>query len=878
MVNARSPRVNSGVAALLKIAGDLRGLPRPEFKTRLKTDLRKAAATHKTAKAAPAAHRHGIATPYLMIRDASRALDFYKRAFGATELMRMADPSGHIAHAEIKVGDAPIMIADEEPRSFNVSPESLGGSSAFIHVYVDDVDAFARRAERGGAKVLEAPADYPYGDRRGKFVDPFGHVWMVATHQHDVTAEQMKADWDRSVAAEKAKQAVSKPEGFHSVTPYLHVEGAAEFIDFLKRAFGAEELMRVHQPDGTIAHAQMRVSGSIIELADYTPSPASIWLFVDDVDATYQRALNSGATSIHGPVDQDYGNREASIKDPFGNHWYIARRLETAPPWPVELRSVTPYLHPEGAAKLVDFLKKAFDAEEAAHFADDQGIVQHAQMKIGDSIVAMGEAHGEYPSMPFALHLYVADADATYRRALQAGAKSMYAPRDEAYGDRSSGVTDPVGNSWYIATYQHPEKRAAAEARSASSEVVKAEVHFQVSDAAKLIDFIKNTFGAEEIVRHKDEGGAIVHAELGFGDSIVTAGDLAGDQKPMPTAIHLYVPDVDAAYDRAIEAGSVSIRPPGDTGRGERSAAVTDPFGDNWYIATASEAVQAGAARSAFVPAGLPQAIPALHPRGASAEIDFLKNAFGAEEIFRADAPDGTVGHAKLKIGESIIEIGEPRGPYLPHPSVFHIYVGDTDRAYERALAAGGVSIDPPTDQPYGYRNAGVRDAAGNEWRINAPIRAAQPAEQPDTAQRRPAIMPFMYCEDTAAAADFYKKVFDAKELHRELQEQGRASHVQLDIGGTRVMLSDATMQHTAEGVARGFVRTPHQLGGTPLHLYVYVPDADAAFQRALESGSEIVDEMEDKGWGDRCGGVRDPFGHIWYIATPLKDVQRKDR
>ena len=129
MANARSPRVTPDIAALLRVAGDLRGLPRPDFKARLKADLKKSASRQK---AAPAAHPHGVATPYLMIRDASRALDFYKRAFGATELMRMADPSGHIAHAEIKIGDAPIMIADEEPSNFNVSPESLGGSSAFI--------------------------------------------------------------------------------------------------------------------------------------------------------------------------------------------------------------------------------------------------------------------------------------------------------------------------------------------------------------------------------------------------------------------------------------------------------------------------------------------------------------------------------------------------------------------------------------------------------------------------------------------------------------------------------------------------------------------------------------------------------------------------
>ena len=131
-----------------------------------------------------------------------------------------------------------------------------------------------------------------------------------------------------------------------------------------------------------------------------------------------------------------------------------------------------------------------------------------------------------------------------------------------------------------------------------------------------------------------------------------------------------------------------------------------------------------------------------------------------------------------------------------------------------------------------------------------------------------------MYFEDAGAAAEFYKKVFQATELHREL-EQGKASHVQIAIGNARVMLADATTSHVAEYVAKGYTRTPHQLGGTPLHLYVYVPDADAAFQRALDSGSEMVDPMEDKQWGDRCGGVKDPFGHIWYIATPLKDVRR---
>ena len=109
-------------------------------------------------------------------------------------------------------------------------------------------------------------------------------------------------------------------------------------------------------------------------------------------------------------------------------------------------------------------------------------------------------------------------------------------------------------------------------------------------------------------------------------------------------------------------------------------------------------------------------------------------------------------------------------------------------------------------------------------------------------------------------------------ELHRETQPEGKVSHVQLAIGHTRIMLRDATTADLAEYRAKGFAATPHSLGASPVHLYICVDDADAAFRRALDCGSKIVDPLEDKEWGDRCGGVQDPAGHIWYIATPLKE------
>jgi PhnB protein len=132
-----------------------------------------------------------------------------------------------------------------------------------------------------------------------------------------------------------------------------------------------------------------------------------------------------------------------------------------------------------------------------------------------------------------------------------------------------------------------------------------------------------------------------------------------------------------------------------------------------------------------------------------------------------------------------------------------------------------------------------------------------------------------MYHEDVAEAFELYRKVFGATEIHRTTQPNGKASHIVMGIGDTRVMLRDATTADLADYRAKGFASTPRLLGGTPLHLYIYVSDADAAFKRALEAGSKIVDPLGDKDWGDRCGGVQDPFGHIWYIATPLSTASR---
>jgi PhnB protein len=139
----------------------------------------------------PVPEGYHTATPYLIIKGAARALDFYKKAFGAVELMRMDGPNGKIGHAEIKIGDSPIMLADEFPDMGFRSPQSLGGTPVSLCLYVEDVDTRFTQAVAAGATVMRPVKDQFYGDRSGTLTDPFGHVWTIATHKEDVTPEEM---------------------------------------------------------------------------------------------------------------------------------------------------------------------------------------------------------------------------------------------------------------------------------------------------------------------------------------------------------------------------------------------------------------------------------------------------------------------------------------------------------------------------------------------------------------------------------------------------------------------------------------------------------------------------------------------------------------
>jgi PhnB protein len=132
------------------------------------------------------------AIPYLIVHNAVAAIEFYKKAFGATEFVRLADPSGKVMHAEIRLGDTQIMLADEFPEMNYRSPKTLGGSPASILLYIDDVDKLFTAAISAGATEIQPVQDQFDGDRRGTLTDPFGHVWLLATSKEDVSPEELQ--------------------------------------------------------------------------------------------------------------------------------------------------------------------------------------------------------------------------------------------------------------------------------------------------------------------------------------------------------------------------------------------------------------------------------------------------------------------------------------------------------------------------------------------------------------------------------------------------------------------------------------------------------------------------------------------------------------
>lgn len=442
------------LSELITVARELRGLPSEQFRADLKEQLGgedKMSTAAKQIESIPQAAT--TLTPYLCYRDAAAAIDFYTRAFGATELMRLAEPGGKIGHAELQIGNVVFMISDEYPDYDALSAETLGGSPIKLHLYVADVDQFAERAISEGASLSRPIEDHSYGDRAGQIRDPFGYTWIVATHQQDVPVAEMQKEFDDFLAARKEPKRF-KREGFHSVTPYLSVKPAVELVEFVKEAFGAVESFRTTGSAGGL-HCEVKIGDSMVMIGGgpaFDTHPTAIHLYVADVDEVYGRAVAAGATSLTEPSDQDYGERIAAVRDVGGNEWYIAKRFDSTPIQ--DLHTVTVYLHPVGAPKFIDFLEKGFGAEVVERHQSNEGFVYHSKVRIGDSIIELGEAHDQWQPMKSAIYVYVKDVDEAYKQALSAGATSALEPTNQPYGERSAWVNDEFGNIWYLSSWQ----------------------------------------------------------------------------------------------------------------------------------------------------------------------------------------------------------------------------------------------------------------------------------------------------------------------------------------------------------------------------------------------------------------------------------------
>jgi PhnB protein len=462
--DGKAPKMEAGAEPLVRVAADLRDLPREEFKARLKSELLKGRISMSTV-AEPVVSVHTTASPRLTFKDAAKAIEFYKQAFGAKETFRFELESG-IPHAEIMIGDSTIMLTEEWPEGGRFSPETLGNSPVMMSLSVPDVDKFFAHAVDAGARIVIPLADQFYGRREGTLQDPFGYLWGVSTVKEEMSVEEMHRRMKGLTTGPEGGQMSAKdervkpvPPGFRTVTPYMIAADGDAILAFAKQVFGAEQVLRVIGGAGGI-HGETRIGDTMLMMGggipgkpfNAKPNATALHIYVEDTDAAYMKALQAGATSISEPQDHDYGERGASVKDPFGNLWYIATHKGESY-IPKGLNNVNVYMHPLRAEPVIGFLKRAFGAQEIAKYASPDGVVHHAEIRVGDSVVEMGEAHGPYQPMQSMFYMYVPDCDAVYRRALAAGATSISEPTDQPYGDRSGGVKDAFGNTWYIATH-----------------------------------------------------------------------------------------------------------------------------------------------------------------------------------------------------------------------------------------------------------------------------------------------------------------------------------------------------------------------------------------------------------------------------------------
>jgi PhnB protein len=496
----------------------------------------------------------------------------------------------------------------------------------------------ADQLDRALAALFAEKNEKKPGKKAGKVSPAIAPLLKIAADLRTLPHEAFKAKLKSELGAEKSMTTTAEPQAaVHTVaTPRLTFKNAARAINFYQQALGARELSRFEVGD-SIPHAEIVIGDSVLLLTEEWPegnrfsaetlgnSPILLSVSVADVDSFAARAVAAGM-KVKIPIrDQFYGRREGTFVDPFGYLWSIStvteemsveemhRRMkgatgpesnrplsnqesdqkpdhkkdkeESTARSAVQVRpgfpTITPYLVAQNADSLIDFIKKTFSAEELSRDVGSAG-GYHCELRVEDSTLMIG---GGAPKLKWkgdswlgSFHIYVRDCDATYKLALQAGAKSLHAPVDQPWGERTAHVIDSEGNRWYIATFQGENYR------SEGAPAIQPFLH--PLRAEPVINFLKAAFAAEELGRFTSPDGVIHHVTLNIGTSHLEIGEAQGPYQPMKSMFYLYVPNSDALYHSAIAAGATSIHEPKDQPYGDRVGAVTDVFGNQWWLGT----------------------------------------------------------------------------------------------------------------------------------------------------------------------------------------------------------------------------------------------------------------------------------------------------
>lgn len=421
-------------------------------------------------------------------------------------------------------------------------------------------------------------------------------------------------------------------------------------------------------------------------------------------------------------------------------------------------------------------------------------------------------------------------------------------PRAEFKSKLKSEIEGEVAMSAATESIQSADKPAAAKTRGGVRTVTP---YVVVSDVHREIEFIKEVFGAEGRVYGLGSQGGF-HSEYRIGDSMLMIGGGGKGSKwkgtPVPVVLHAYVQDVDGVYQRAVQAGATSLMAPMDMEYGERGAGIEDVGGNHWYLATATG--------PSYVPEGVPNLMPYFHPVGAPKMIEFLKEAFAAEEVAVHKSPDGVVQHAKVRIGDSIVEMGEAHGPWQPRPMNFMVQVDDCDVSYERAMKAEGVvSVGEPANAPYGGRSGTIKDPFGNTWYLSSQTQK----EEAKSESRRESMATSklfrvaLQVADLEQAAAFYAKLLDDPGIPIP-----RGSRHYFNCGSVILALVD---------VAKGAGEKPQP---APDYIYFAVNNLEEIFERAETLDCLCKDRYHDqqagaivkRPWGELSFYVEDPWGN----------------